>query len=171
MSDAGSATLDGSSPRADASADVAAPDDANPAWIAFEDEVLRLVNEQRAIGGTCGTMTFRPSQPLRINPLLRNAARGHANDMATRNYYGHTSIDGRTPDQRVLAAGYRYVLVGENIAAGQPTPAEVMRDWMGSPGHCANILKADFRDIGIGYAFTSSTRYQHYWVQNFGALF
>jgi uncharacterized protein YkwD len=57
---------------------------------------------------------------------------------------------------------------GENIAAGQPTPAEVVDGWMHSPGHCRNIMDPDYHVIGIGYAYDASSSYGHYWTQDFG---
>jgi uncharacterized protein YkwD len=57
---------------------------------------------------------------------------------------------------------------GENIAAGQSTPQAVVNAWMSSAGHCANIMKASYTAIGVGYAFGASSTYGHYWTQNFG---
>jgi uncharacterized protein YkwD len=60
---------------------------------------------------------------------------------------------------------------GENIALGQPTPEIVMEDWMASDGHCANIMRAAFDTIGVGYFPGSGERGSpnNYWTQNFGA--
>jgi uncharacterized protein YkwD len=136
---------------------------------AFESEVLALVNQHRAAGATCGGTPYGPAAALVMNAELRSAARGHSQDMATRDYFSHTSLDGRTFDQRIRDAGYSGSFpLGENIAAGQSTPEAVVSGWMGSPGHCTNIMSAGFRSIGVGYAFQSSSTYRHYWTQNFG---
>ena len=59
-------------------------------WMAFEEEVLDLVNQRRAAGADCGeTGTFDPAGPLTMNPALRCAARNHSMDMGTRNYFAH----------------------------------------------------------------------------------
>ncbi|MFI8824680.1 sigma-70 family RNA polymerase sigma factor [Streptomyces sp. NPDC053431] len=119
-------------------------------------EVIDLVNSERARAG-CG--------PLTENSLLTRAAQGHSDDMAARDFFDHTNPDGDGPGERVTAAGYRWSTYGENIAKGQRTPAEVMESWMNSPGHRANILNCDFREIGIGIHTAGGP----YWTQVFGA--
>ncbi len=76
----------------------------NPAW---EIEVVALVNQRRAAGATCGGTTYGPAPALVVNAALRAAARAHSEDMATYNYFSHTSYDGRTFSQRMSTAGYR----------------------------------------------------------------
>ena len=126
---------------------------------AAEAEVLRLVNAQRSVHG-CGA--------LASNAVLLAVARAHSADMATKGYFDHTSPDGRSPFDRMRAAGYRGNLMGENIAAGQRTAAAVMTAWMNSPGHRANILNCGYKVIGIGVATRSSSPYGIYWTQDFG---
>jgi hypothetical protein len=72
--------------------------------------------------------------------------------MAERGYFSHTSLDGRTFDQRIIAAGYtNYVSLGENIAYayGAPDAAKVYEMWKNSPGHYANMM-GDFNEAGLG---------------------
>jgi uncharacterized protein YkwD len=89
--------------------------------------------------------------------------------MAANNYFSHTSLDGRTFDQRIRNAGYAGSSpLGENIAGGQSSPSAVVSGWMGSEGHCRNIMNPSFRAIGVGYAYESSATYRHYWTLNFG---
>ena len=128
-----------------------------------------LVNQRRTAGAICGSTTYPAVAPLTLNLQLREAARGHSQDMATNNYFSHTSQDGRTFDQRIWQAGYTggYPL-GENIAAGQSSAAAVVDGWMLSTGHCQNIMNGSFHVIGIGYAFNPSSNYGHYWTQSFG---
>ena len=64
--------------------------------------------------------------------------------------------------------GYNYSVVGENIAVGNSTVDATMKQWLSSPGHCANIMNRNFTEIGIGYDYGASSTYKHYWVQNFG---
>ena len=70
----------------------------------------------------------------------------HAQDMATRGYFDHTTPEGVTFDARITAAGYAWSRAAENIAAGQRDPAAVMAAWMDSAGHRRNIL-AGFRTV------------------------
>jgi uncharacterized protein YkwD len=139
---------------------------ANAAW---ESEVVTLVNQRRAAGATCGGLTYGPAPALVVNTALRAAARGHSEDMATQNYFSHTSSDGRTFSQRISNAGYMGTYPwGENIAAGQSSPAAVVSGWMNSAGHCTNIMNPSHRAIGVGYAYSAASSYRHYWTQDFG---
>jgi uncharacterized protein YkwD len=142
------------------------------AWVAFEHDVVQRVNALRAQGGTCGTgasaRTFPASGALRIDSRLVDAARGHADDMAARNYFSHDSLDGRSPFDRMIDAGYTGFAAAENIAAGQATPAAVVEGWRLSPGHCVNMYEPSLNEIGVGYTFEAGDQYRHYWVQNLG---
>ena len=122
-------------------------------------QVVTLTNAERAKAG-CG--------PLAVNATLTAVAQAHSQDMATNNYFDHNSQDGRTPFDRMTAAGYRYSTAAENIAAGQRTPQDVMTAWMNSPGHRANILNCALKEIGVGYATGSGSQYGVYWTQDFG---
>ncbi len=124
---------------------------------AFAQQVTALVNSERAKQGC---------SPVRANDQLVTAARRHSQDMDARNYFDHTSPDGTDPGDRITAAGYRWSTYGENIARGQRSADEVMKSWMNSPGHRANILNCDFKEIGIG---THDTSGGPTWTQVFGA--
>jgi uncharacterized protein YkwD len=119
--------------------------------------VTALVNEERARNG-CG--------PVSQNGTLDTAAARHSEDMAARDYFDHTSPDGKGPGDRITAAGYQWTTYGENIARGQQTPAAVMDSWMNSPGHRANILNCSFKEIGLGVHEGSGGPW---WTQVFGA--
>ena len=137
---------------------------------ASEQLVLDLTNQARAVARSCGTTSYPAAPALTWNASLATAARNHASDMAVRNYFSHTSQDGRTFVQRATNAGYSgYRALGENIAAGQPTPESVVAGWLNSPGHCSNIMSANFRELGVGVGTGGS--YGIYWVQDFGARF
>ncbi|MFD8013761.1 CAP domain-containing protein [Streptomyces sp. NPDC058955] len=120
------------------------------------EQVISLVNAERAKAG-CG--------PLTANATLTSAAQGHSDDMAARDFFDHTNPDGDGPGERVTAAGYPWTTYGENIAKGQTTPEQVMDAWMNSPGHRANILNCDFKEIGVGIHTDGGP----YWTQVFGA--
>ncbi|MBB5364686.1 CAP domain-containing protein [Deinococcus humi] len=130
-------------------------------------QVLQLVNAARAQARSCGSTSFAAAPALTLNTQLGQAAQGHASDMAAQNYFSHTSKDGRTFVQRITATGYAFRTIGENIAAGQSTPQQVVAGWLQSEGHCRNIMNPSFRELGVGYAKGGS--YGHYWVQDFGA--
>lgn len=125
----------------------------------FESNVVDLVNGERAAHGLA---------PLTANEQLATAARDHSNDMGLQGYFDHDSLDGRQFFERILDAGYSYTYCGENIAAGYSTPETVVQGWMNSPGHRANILEAEFCDLGVGYAYVPGSPYGHYWTQDFG---
>ncbi|GAA1949209.1 sigma-70 family RNA polymerase sigma factor [Kitasatospora viridis] len=120
-------------------------------------QVLDLVNTQRAQAG-CG--------PLATNGKLQLAAQRQSDDMASRGFFDHTNPDGAGPQQRIEAAGYQWSTWGENIARGQRDPASVMASWMDSPGHRANILNCDYRELGVGVHFGTGGPW---WTQDFGA--
>lgn len=121
-------------------------------------EVVRLVTVARAAAG-CG--------PVRVERRLATAARLHSEDMARQSYFSHTSLDGRSPWDRIKAQGYTEGSA-ENIAAGYSTAAAVMDGWMNSPGHRANILDCKNRAIGVGIGRGGS--YGTYWTQDFGRV-
>ncbi|MCL1468286.1 CAP domain-containing protein [Argonema galeatum A003/A1] len=128
--------------------------------------VVNLSNSFRAQNGL---------PPLTMNPQLNASAQAHTTDMALNDYTSHTGLNGSNIGDRALAAGYRSPFVGENIAWGFPTPEAAVNWWMNSPGHRANILNPDYRDIGVGYYFlandTGNVNYNYYWTQNFGSAF
>jgi uncharacterized protein YkwD len=132
----------------------------------FKREFLENINHTRQKGCNCGIIYMPPAPPLIWNDQLEAAAIGHAEDMAAKNYFSHTSKDGRTSEDRIISAGYNFkgyrtFAVGENIAQGQLSIAEVMQGWFKSPGHCKNLMNPAFKEIGIA-------TYNGYWVQDFG---
>jgi uncharacterized protein YkwD len=112
------------------------------------DATLCLLNRARARAGL---------RPLRLNDKLASAAGRHSRDMVDRRYFSHASPNGTSCVQRMLDTHYvpprTSWWLGENIGWGSATlaqPAALVRMWMHSPGHRANILDPHFRDIGIG---------------------
>jgi uncharacterized protein YkwD len=141
----------------------------DPAWEAFEEEVVALVNDARADGGCCGNEgCFDAAPPLAIDPVLRSAARLHSTDMAERGFFDHDNPDGRTPFDRIREAGWDGCAMGENIAEGYETPAEVVDGWLRSPGHCANIRTELFDSIGVGFVEAAERSPATLWTQAFG---
>ncbi|MFJ7182359.1 CAP domain-containing protein [Streptomyces massasporeus] len=122
-----------------------------------EAQVLSLVNKERAAAG-CSSVT--------ANDRLTRAADDYSDVMARSGVMSHTGPDGSTMTTRVEAAGYQWSNLGENIARGQADAASVMKSWMNSPGHRANILNCSFKELGVGVHFGDGGPW---WTQNFGA--
>lgn len=133
--------------------------------------ILDAVNAARATPRSCGEQDFPAAPAISWNDALGEAALAHSRDMAKQRYFSHQGKDGRAVAERALQAGYRWRRIGENIAAGQESPDEVVAGWLSSPGHCANIMHRDFREMGAGYAINSARETPRvYWTQVFGTL-
>lgn len=134
----------------------------------LEKEVLRLVNVERARRGLA---------PLRLDGQLTAAARLESAAMATRSKQvgaaaalSHVQMGSTTPtlETRLDAVGYdQYRTVGENIAYGYRTPAQVVQGWMNSAGHRANILNPSYTSSGVAMAYGANGTV--FWTQTFGA--
>lgn len=133
---------------------------------AVGERVLALVNAARADRRRCGLKRFGAVPPLAASRALQAAAAAHAEDMARRGVMDHAGGDGSTPAERATRAGYAWRTVGENVATGQSTPEQVVEEWLDSPRHCANIMDADYTEMGVAVASNASGVY---WAQVFGA--
>ncbi len=122
----------------------------------FEQKVVDLVNQERAKFGL---------SPLAYDGGLSQVARLKSEDMRDKKYFSHTSPTYGSPFEMMKQFGISYRTAGENIAAGQTTPEQVVKAWMDSSGHRANILNSQYTQIGVGYAKGGS--YGHYWTQMF----
>lgn len=121
--------------------------------LSFEEKVVELVNEQRALNGL---------SPLKLSSKLSDVARLKSQDMHDNKYFSHTSPTYGSPFDMMKTFGISYRSAGENIAMGYSSPESVMDGWMNSPGHRANILNASYTTIGVGYVADG-----HYWTQEF----
>jgi uncharacterized protein YkwD len=130
--------------------------------------VLALVNEARGVARRCGWKRFEAAPPLARSEALDRAAHDHARDMASRSRMEHSGSDGSTPGERATRAGYRWRKVGENVAAGQPTPERAVAEWLESPRHCASLMDPGFTEMGIGFAADPASAAVTYWAQVFG---
>jgi uncharacterized protein YkwD len=131
-------------------------------------ETVAKINAKRAQAQDCRTRgSFAATTPLTWNARLAQAADVHSADMATQNYFSHTAPSGSTVSTRVTATGYNWSRVGENIAAGYSTVDIVIDGWMGSDGHCANIMSPNYTEYGFSCAFNSASTYRTYWTQVF----
>jgi len=114
----------------------------------IEASVTCLVNERRSDRGI---------GRVRDNARLRHAAVDHSRAMVSQGFFSHNSLNGRSFVDRIESSGYmrgaRSWLVGENLVWGNgelSTPAELVRAWMESSAHRANLLRGRFKEIGIG---------------------
>lgn len=123
--------------------------------------MLAAVNIARSESRSCGSDSMAAVPALAWNCLLKNAAVGHTRDMVDNNFFSHTSSDGSELRQRIERTGYQWNSIGENIARGQRSIAEVMTAWIDSPGHCRNIMGTSFTEFG-------SSEISFTWTQNFG---
>ena len=98
----------------------------------------------------------------------RGLSKQEAVHTIVRGFFEHDNPDGESPFDRMERAGYSYQAAGENIAAGQQTPEQVVLGWLDSPGHCSNIMSPDYTEIGVGYYYGEQDQFGHYWTQNFG---
>ena len=139
-------------------------------------KMLKLVNKARREGATCGegaaATVYAPgaAAPLAADKKLKKAARAHARDMATNEFFAHAGSDGSSVADRAA----RYLAqcgsygIAENIAAGQATPKLAFEGWMESPGHCRNIMNPDLESIGYYRKNFPGSPYGLYHVQVFG---
>ncbi len=127
-------------------------------------EMTQFINEARGRSRSCGNENFQATDSISWNETLSQAALNHSQDMATNNFFSHTGSDGLNPGARIELAGYIAATWGENISAGRTTSRDVVDGWLNSPGHCANIMNADFTEIGSACAENESSDYETYWT-------
>ncbi|MEK6675692.1 MAG: CAP domain-containing protein [Planctomycetota bacterium] len=143
-----------SSARADDAAKCLAPEDA----ARLADQVLQYVNLERVAEGL---------PPVVMNSTLEDIAGDYACRMVDEGFFDHRDPGtGAGPAQRALDGEYLFYAIGENLAAGQQTPVEVMNVWMESDAHRGIILDPKWEEIGI--AVRTGGAYAVYWVQEFG---
>lgn len=124
----------------------------------YEKEVVELVNEERK---------KRNLDPLEMDHHLSGLARKKSQDMADNDYFSHTSPTYGSPFDMMEQFDFTFRMAGENIAAGQRSPDQVVEGWMNSEGHRENILKEGFTHIGVGYVEDAGLSYGTYWTQLF----
>lgn len=138
-------------------------------WESAGKAILALSNAARAEPRTCGDKRMAAAPPLSWAPELGQASLDHSRDMADKNYFSHRSPSGSHLGERVERQGYTGRKVGENIAAGQGSPAQAVRAWLSSPSHCANLMSSDFSEMGAAYAVNPDSDGRIYWTQALGS--
>jgi len=126
-----------------------------------EKYILYKINTLRAKGCRCSGKRMKPAHALTWNKTLEKSALLHAKEMHKYNFFGHHSIYGKDIGDRLDALGYKWQYVGENLATGQKSFDEAMRDWIKSPSHCKMLMNPNMREVAI-------SKYGKYWVQHFG---
>jgi uncharacterized protein YkwD len=130
-------------------------------------EVLERVNAARGQARRCGRKRHAATHPLALSAALSQVALGHARDMAAHGTLGHRGSDDSSAAERVLRSGYAWRATAENVAAGQPTAEAVVAHWLESPGHCANLMGAEYTEMGVAFAVDPKSKGRIYWAQVF----
>ena len=149
---------------------------------AQQKEFLAQVNQVRSERRTCGKYgSMGPVAPLIWSDKLYEAAYTHSYDMAKSSHFSHNgsgtendriAVDmglgrGSNLRDRMSYADYRWLAVGENIAAGQHSAKAAMDAWLRSDEHCKNLMSSQFTEVGMAYT-SSNDQFKTYWSQNFG---
>lgn len=122
--------------------------------LSYAEQVVKLVNEERAKAGLSA---------LKIDADITDAANVRAKEIVQK--FSHTRPNGSSFSSVLKEQGVSFRGSGENIAWGQKSPEEVMKGWMNSDGHRANILNKNYKNIGVGYY--QNEKGVNYWVQLF----
>ena len=156
---AGAAASGGASTTGTATATATAGD------AAFVEQAVRMINDARAVARNCGTAAYAATGATRWNADAAEAATTQATYLQQNNLFSHTGANGSSVGDRLTTAGYVWSTVGENIAAGYPDMASVVKGWLDSPGHCVNMMNPNFVDVGLALVpGTSSNSYRTYWA-------
>lgn len=125
----------------------------------FGSGVLSLVNSHRSAAGLSS---------LKYSSSMQKAADTRAKECASS--FSHTRPDGSRAYTALTERGLTFTAFGENLFAAMgmdSVSAEfAVEQWMASPGHRDNIMKAEFTHMCIGVAYKGD---EVYVVQLFGA--
>lgn len=122
----------------------------------FEYQLFDLTNASRVMHGL-GVLDW--------DDQVRVTARRHSADMAENSYFSHTNPEGQSPFDRMAEDDIAFSVAGENLAYGQFSSIFAHEGLMNSLGHRENILKADFKLLGVGVAF--GPKHEPYFTENF----
>ncbi|HKC91494.1 MAG TPA: CAP domain-containing protein [Candidatus Limnocylindria bacterium] len=128
-----------------------------------EQDLVARINAFRAA---------RSLPTLAVSDTLTSAAKWMSLDMGARNYFAHTSLDGRSPTQRMADAGYPAfgTWTGEDLAAGYTSTGDVLNGWINSPAHYAVLVNPHYHAIGVGRGYATGSTYGWYWTADFGGV-
>jgi uncharacterized protein YkwD len=131
--------------------------------------MLELVNAARSKPRQCGAAFMPAVGPVLWDTRLQNTAALHSIDMARRDFFSHENPDGKGFAQRIQASGYDWKTAGENIASGQDTVAQTMRDWLVSPPHCVQIMGASYAHVAAACILDRKSIYVTFWTMSLGS--
>jgi len=149
---------------------------------AQQKEFLTHINQVRSERRSCGKYgSMGPVGSLVWSDKLYEAAYAHSYDMAKSSHFSHNGSGSRNDRvasemglgrgsklrDRMSYADYRWLAVGENIAAGQHSVQAAMNAWLRSDEHCKNLMSGKFTEVGMAYS-SSNDQFKTYWSQNFG---
>lgn len=130
---------------------------------------LNVVETQTMLNSINSYRNQNGLRSLNLDQRLNAASVSHSQDQANRCTMSHDGSNGSKAWERMAQQGYRWSNAAENVAAGQTSVDAVMTSWWNSPGHRANILNADVKDVGFGKAVNNGcANYKTYWTQDFG---
>ncbi len=112
------------------------------------NRMLTLMNKARLKGRYCGSTWYPAAGRLNWNDKLEEAAKEHSIDMNENNFFSHKGSNGRYVDDRLYTQHYFWKACGENVAYGMLYEDEAMKEWLNSPGHCANIMNPAYTEMG-----------------------
>jgi len=124
------------------------------------ENYLFQVNKIRSQARKCGNKYFSAAPALKLDDKLNVVAKSHSIDMSKHNSLSHSSSNGDDLVQRLSKVNYTWRAIAENIAHNQRSVTEVLGDWLTSPGHCSNLMSADYQYIGLAQV-------NWYWTQVF----
>lgn len=129
---------------------------------------VERLNDVRQHGDAPCVGATSERQPLSWSAHLAASAQAQASDLAQRDLLSHVDAQQRSLGTRLRQAGYAAASAGENLAAGQPDFDDTLQAWLASPRHCANLMQAEFRDVGLSCVQRRGSRYERFWVAHLG---
>ncbi|KQW45650.1 MULTISPECIES: CAP domain-containing protein [unclassified Roseateles] len=132
------------------------------------DATGAALNAVRARAQQCGERLWPAATGLRASPVLAEAARRYAQELAARDRIDHTGAAGSSLRTRLREAGYAMKVSGENLAGGPETLDEALAQWLDSPAHCENLMLAEFQEFGLA-CVSGPGQFRHYWVLHLAA--
>lgn len=134
----------------------------------FAQRAVDRINAARQAGAQCGAAAQAPAGPISWSAALADASAVHAQDLALRNELAHAGRDGSQGSDRLRRAGYAWRRWAENLGAGRRASLDdMLRQWLASPGHCANLMQAELLHAGLACVVNADQRV--YWVLELAA--
>ncbi len=142
---------------------------AAPGVLGDRDYSATRLNAEMARDIINGYRKEKGLKPLKLNPELTEAAKGHSRDLSKWDRISHYGSDGSNPWDRVKRSGYKARLAAENVGTGQIDFTEVMKGWKESPGHNKNLLLGDAEHMGIALVQDPKTEFKSFWTLVLGS--